>query len=225
MNNTVILLMANDGIYFNGSFSVPYFKTNLPDKKHFHFYNEVFWKVEYIFKNGLLKVNVLNYSLKKSDLGNFYSRSPKNSNPIKEIYFEKLDWKKFEDRLIEYTKSEIVKVTNYESADYNFNLDNYRLNRGNFGMRSTFPFPGEREYSEEFWVPISEVRFMDGFVKFEKSFKWIVEPLEIQIENKHIREEFDLIKYAFSKRFGTKNRIRVKAQFKDIPGEKFEYEA
>ena len=74
-----------------------------------------------------------------------------------------------------------------------------------------------KRISEEFRVPLKDLRFRLGGVSFTRKLKGHPEPLDLTVPNHDIREEFDAVKNYFAKVMGT-DRIRVRADVEILGG-------
>ena len=74
-----------------------------------------------------------------------------------------------------------------------------------------------KRISEEFKVPLKDLRFRLGGVSFTKKLKGYPEPIDLTVPNLDIREEFDAVKNYFAKVMGT-DRVRVRADVEILGG-------
>jgi hypothetical protein len=77
--------------------------------------------------------------------------------------------------------------------------------------------PVRQIFEEQFLYPLKDVRFRHGGVALERRFKGVVKPVELEIVNYEIREEFDAIKNYFANILKTK-KIQVFARVVTVDG-------
>ncbi|NOT50077.1 MAG: hypothetical protein HOP10_02225 [Chitinophagaceae bacterium] len=78
--------------------------------------------------------------------------------------------------------------------------------------------PLKQNYTEPFTIPIKDVKFLDGKVRFEKKIQLFKKLVQFEIQNAHIIQAYDAIKNYFAKVLKTKN-IQVVPAIYAVDGE------
>jgi hypothetical protein len=196
----IIIKIVNRDIYFNPNLSVSCRKTNLQlDQMKFNPNADIYWRIElthYLQDTKCFHVRVLDYDVK---IFESFNRQTTNKL-IESVVFENLDWNKLRPHLIQF------------SPEVPFNLESYKIPE-----ELTFPYRGPEIKRQEirkgpiidhldinFSIKFQEATFINGSVIFKKFINRVRTNVEFKIENSSILEEFDNIKFWFSKKLKTK---------------------
>ena len=160
LNQYLIIRLDNTKIDLTTKISLTYNKTNLP-KEAFKFktYQPLFWKLEqkhYDSESETLTVNVVDYNSTSNTV--ILEQEPKY--PIKNLKFEKLDWKKFEPLIYSYILSNLRdNIFNYPERLHNSN------NKKNKGFNSDkLTNPALLSSTD---TPVKEIKEIEIKVKYE----------------------------------------------------------
>jgi hypothetical protein len=221
----IIIKLSNKAIFFNLTTSIPVRNSNLPmDYMTFKFHVDLFWRVELIHyseDSKCWKVKVLDYSIINTDTFN----KQKSTRPIEKIEFEKLDWKMLEPQLTSYQEIKLVdslynhNINTQPKTEIQYKQIEEFFNKSSYEIPEEIltPSPGpivESQYVPKgpfidhininFSVKFQESTFIDGSVIFKKFIKKVGTQIDFKIENSCILEEFDNIKFWFSKKLKIK---------------------
>jgi hypothetical protein len=194
------------------------------DSMTFRFHDDIYWRIElieYYEDTKCWHVKVTDYSVKNIET----FKKQKSTRQIEKVVFNKLDWRKLEPQLSSYQAIKLVDIL------YNHDI-NVQTQNDDFSFRPEIPFnQASYEIPEEipnrliqpfiqthhtpidprvdhlyinFSVKFQEATFVTGFVIFKKYIKKAGIQIEFKIKNDFILEEFDSIKFWFSKKLKTK---------------------
>lgn len=216
----ILIKMYHDKIYFNSENYILISDTNIPKEAGLRFSTRkvVIWEVammDYSDSDMNLTIMILDYHPKVTS--SFIKQNPKK--PIQKLTF-KYDfiWSELEPVLTSYVKDKLKgKLTHYtprESRDKEtLSSKSYTSNENPL---NAIPVHIKKEeistktyHKEEFWIDFSDVKFKLGYVAFKKYIKASINAnLDFKIPNDNILEEFDSIKFWFSKKLKAK-KIQV----------------
>ncbi len=215
LNQYLIIRLDNTKIDLTTKISLTYNKTNLP-KEAFKFktYQPLFWKLEqkhYDSESETLTVNVVDYNSTSNTV--ILEQEPKY--PIKNLKFEKLDWKKFEPLIYSYILSNLRNnIFNYPERLHN---SNNKKNKGfnsdkltNPALLSSTDTPVKEIKEIEIKVKYEDARFDVSKISFSIHLKPYNFEKQLEIINPIIRPEFEYIKPYFVKRLGKSFLAKIK---------------
>lgn len=240
MNKREILLkINNDRIWFNDTDFIGIGFTDIPyEHISFSARREIYWKVEmnnFDGKTNTLKVNIQDYSY--NDLPAFLSQRPKKE--IKYLKFEKFNWTflkpllsryqkiKFSNQLINDNDDKIVFKSKKIKETGTIQIDKKEINSNYLNKvveNTAIREPIISNFEEEFTVDFNDSTFMLGYVQFTKHIKRLNKSIDFRIPNDNILQEFNNIKYWFSKKLKIK-KFTVKVYFTLVNGDFSEYTA
>ncbi|MCF8237574.1 MAG: hypothetical protein K9I85_05420 [Saprospiraceae bacterium] len=197
---TILLHVANDGIYLNDRERVDWSMTNFPAKANFYFseFKPHYWRVRqdaYDRTTGKLTVTVIHFNV--SDPQPLFSQQIPKA-PIHQIHFQEVKWLPLQEQLSMYKKEAFTDLLE-------------RIPQASPKSPPPSPDtwkPEPRRISIDSRIPLGKLRFKLGFVEAEKRIPGVPEPVPIQLANPHILPEFEIIKPFFGKLFG-KRTIQV----------------
>ena len=205
---TIIIKISNDRVFFNPEFSIPFSQTDFPeDALTFKGQVDIFWLVEMVkfdSSNRKLFVKVLDYNEKNIDTFNI--QKPKME--IRHLSFlDGLDWNKLEPQLSYYSKIELLPILKELPVDERPAKAGPKSNDF-ISTKSSDNY--KREVKVDFSIGFADIHFKLGYVSFKKHIQEVFQEVDFKILNEFLLPEFDVIKFWFSKKLGTR-KIKVKA--------------
>ncbi len=213
ISNELIIKLDNEFIWLNEKRKIEYSNSNLP-KEHFTLKtrNEIFWKVTYELRDKtLLNIKVIDFNVKNINSFHFQDDMQDVSN----LEFEKLEWLFLEPFLTIYNYGKLSTIlTNKEKHPLDIYLGEKNRNTYNkepnlFSSQQkrtveTEPFGiTKKEFIHaQFEAEFTEATFLDG--KVAVTIQVQNRYFEVEIFNPFIKQNFDLIKGWFPKKFQKK---------------------
>lgn len=222
----IIIKITNERIYLNPQLHIPIENTNIPiTHLKFRSRGELYWKVEMLEYSEIYKsllVRVMEYT--STDFSKFNQQSPKKEVQI--LLFEKFDWLKLEPILSSYQRIKLKEVLDNIESDPYFPLgdnsqwaqkridwernnelleaDENKLKHLVTDIKVKNHKPVVSNIYDTFKVKFTDAKFMLGYVACKNFIKRLGIDVHFKIPNEHILEEFENIKFWFSKKLKTK---------------------
>lgn len=213
-----IILISEGRIFLAPGKSFPLSITTFPTGSiSFRTKVHQYWEVEASNLNGDLSFKVANYH--PTNFSNFDKQQV--TAAFNSISFSGLNWQELQFLLASYKLSDLRPFLDESTITQKSQppIDKFKPERhkSNYILtpeRRDILQEREENYEEEFDVSYEDTRFRNGYVEFLKNFNWSRNTLLIKIENPHIREEFEAVKYYFAKALGNRKRYGVKVKAK-----------
>lgn len=205
-NNTVILKLHQNRIWFNKTISIPVGNSNLPvDEINFNRVKETFWLVEQVSfdkDTGTLEVRIADYFLR--DTSAFPGQNPKSS--VRALRFSNLGDTGNLKVALHYYAREMNHLDQALEEAYDGLINKTgpaagKVSKKNLLMR-TYPEKEKLQVSYEVWFKDAEFKL--GYVAFDKNIPEIKQMLRFKIDNDFLLPEFEFIKGYFMKALGTR---------------------
>jgi hypothetical protein len=212
MNNTVIIKLHQNRIWFNETISIPADNSNLPGGEiRFSRVKDTFWLVEQLaFDKDAhkLEVKVADYFLR--EISPFADQNPKAE--IKAIHFTNLSDTGSLKIALRYYSAEMNHLDQaleegYQKLQEKPEPENIKLKKKNLLFRS---YPDKEKLEVNFEVWFKDAEFKLGYVAFDKNIPELKQMLRFKISNDFLLPEFEFIKSYFVKALGTR-KFEVKA--------------
>lgn len=223
-----IIKLNNQGIQVNNIDVIPYERTNLP-KAHFTFgeQSDIFWRAHGDLNQSkkTLTLSITNYEQKNTEA--FSNQKSINKNV--QIYFEKLDWNKWEKQLSFYSKNMLLNII-HESQTKKREIPEWgnisALQSDKYSKLSFDSIYHEpNHFQQNLNIPFNNLTFEDGFVSFNATIGVEKINMIFKIHNTHLKKEFENIKHWFSKKLRLKENISASVSITISNGEILETKA
>lgn len=221
----LIIIFDQDKAYLTKDRALDFKQVDIHDVvKRFH--QPAFWKISvlnHILEEKKLFAEILSYHVGILDFPSNQKLLASKLNAIEIVKFKSIDTggllrtaKNENPPKIEYIKPSQVQIKEHQGT---IEFEQTRRNIQSYTNGSTIrKEPVKKIINEVFFVPLESVRFRSGGVSFDKKFKELSKPIELNISNYDIREEFDAVKNYFANVLNTK-KIEVVALVETVDDE------